>query len=464
MRLGEKLGKAIDMSRSLAHGRDIFDTKIKWAVVGLALLTVVVLGVLMVHRAAFSTELNSDFITYRAAGWAVLTGSDIYKVQNPRGWPYVYPPPFAILMTPFAEMSAFTASVIWYLFSVILVVSSVQMSVTMVRSALGRFGRNPFWLYALPFAMVLLWVGQGAVEGQATILTLWLLMLALYRSQRGRDIAGGTALACAALLKVFPLALLAYFLRERRWRLVMAAITALIVGGIALPALVYGWQRNLTYWQEWIAVVAQPSLEDRAPRLQSDVTDRVFSPDNPRNQALQAVLWRLGAETQARSLTAGVGLMMVLAMLVSSRRMQAQPNLINASAWLVWLLVIAPVSHFHYHMLVLWPMTVLAFLALVNTDSLLRTLARVTLVVYLLASICTLALPRLQYVGLLCWTTTALWVVLLFVAARYKTDPEALTTGKQWNHKAGAMSLRALSRASKALGFRSADSSLSPCQ
>src|SRR5499433_1756622 len=383
MRLGEKLGKAIDMSRSLAHGRDIFDTKIKWVVVGLALLTVVVLGGLMVYRAAFSTELNSDFITYRAAGWAVLTGSDIYKVQNPRGWPYVYPPPFAILMTPFAEMSAFTASVIWYLLSVILVVSSVQMSVTMVRSALGRFGRNPFWLYALPFAMVLLWVGQGAVEGQATILTLWLLMLALYRSQRGRDIAGGTALACAALLKVFPLALLVYFLRERRGRLVMAAITALVVGGIALPALVYGWQRNLTYWQEWIAVVAQPSLEDRAPRLQSDVTDRVFGPDNPRNQALQAVLWRLGAETQARSLTATVGLMMVL-----------------------------------------------AFLALVNTDSLLRTLARVTLVVYLLASICTLALPGLQYVGLLCWTTTALWVVLLFVAARYKTDPEGLTTGK----------------------------------
>src|SRR5262249_8665874 len=124
-----------------------------------------------------------------------------------------------------------------------------------------------------------------------------------------------------------------------------------------------------------------------------------------------------------------VGLMMVLAMLVSSRRMQSQPDLINATAWLVWLLVIAPVSHFHYHMLVLWPMTVLAFLALVNTDSLLRTLARVTLVVYLLASICTLALPRLQYVGLLCWTTTALWVVLLFVAARYKTDPEVLTIG-----------------------------------
>jgi hypothetical protein len=414
--------------RNLAQGRDVLDTKIKWTIVGLAFLTVIVLGVLMVHRAAFSTELNSDFITYRAAGWAVLTGSDIYKVQNPRGWPYVYPPPFAILMTPFAKMSAFTASVIWYLLSVILVVSSVQMAVTMVRGALGRFGRNPFWLYALPFVMVLLWVGQGAVEGQATILTLWLLMLALYRSQRGRDISSGTALACAALLKAFPVAMLAHFIREKRWRLVMATMTALIVGGIALPALVYGWQRNLTYWQEWIAVVAQPSLGDRTLGLQREVTDRVLSPDNPRNQALQAVLWRLGAD-QARFLTAAIGLMMALAMLVVARRTQSQHDLLIGAAWLVWLLVIAPVSHFHYHMLVLLPMTVLAFLALVNIDSLLTTLARVTLVVYLLVSVCTLALPRLQYIGLLCWTTLGLWAVLLFVAARCDTQAEALTQG-----------------------------------
>jgi len=401
----------------------------KWAVVGLALVMVVVLGVLMVHRAAFSTELNSDFMTYRAAGWAVLTGSDIYKAQNSRGWPYVYPPPFAILMTPFAEMSAFTGSIIWYVLSVILVASSVHMCVTMVR-ALGRFGRNPFWLYVLSFVMVLLWVGQGAVEGQATILTLWLSMLALYRSQRGKDISGGTALACVGLLKAFPLALLAYFTWKKRWRFVMATMTALIVGGIALPALVYGWQRNLTYWQEWVAAVARPSLEVEALHLKSKVNDRVLSPDNPRNQALRAVLWRLGAETQARFLTAAIGLMMALAMLVAARRMQPQQDLLIAALWLAWIVVIAPVSHFDYHMLALLPMSVLAYLALVKTDSVLTTLARVTLIVYLLASVCTLALPPLQYIGLLCWTTLGLWAVLLFIAVRRDTHPDTLITAK----------------------------------
>jgi alpha-1,2-mannosyltransferase len=411
------------LCRSLAHGRDIVDSKMKWAVVGLALVMVFVLGALMVHRAAFSKELNSDFVTYRAVGWAVLNGSDIYEVRNSRGWPYVYPPPFAILMTPFAEMSAFAGSIVWYVLSVILVVSSVQMGVTMV-GALGRFGRNPFWLYTLSFVMVLPWVGQAAVEGQTTILTLWLLMVALYRSQRGRDISAGTALACAGLIKVFPLALLAYFAWKRRWRLLVATMTALIVGGIALPGLVYGWQRNLTYWHEWVAAVAQPSLGVEVLRLQSKVNDRVLSPQNAQNQALRAVLWRLGAEKQARFLTVVVGSVMALAMLVFVRPTRSQQDLLIAAAWLAWIVVIAPVSHFHYHMLVLLPMTVLAFLALVKTDSLLTTLARVTLIFYLLASVCALALPSLQYVGLLCWTTLGLWVVLLFVAARYDTRPE----------------------------------------
>src|SRR4029077_7530789 len=243
---------------------------------------------------------------------------------------------------------------------------------------------NPFWLYVLSFVMVLPWVGQAAVEGQTTILTLWLLMVALYRSRRGTDISGGTALACAGLIKVFPLALLAYFAWKRRWRLLGATMTALIVGGIALPGLVYGWQRNLTYWHEWVAAVAQPSLGVEALGLQSKVNDRVLSPENAQNQALRAVLWRLGAEKQARFLTVVVGSVMALAMLVFVRPTRSQQDLLIAAAWLAWIVVIAPVSHFHYHMLVLLPMTVLAFLTLVKTDSLLTTLARVTLIFYLL--------------------------------------------------------------------------------
>jgi Glycosyltransferase family 87 len=423
-----QLAEAVDMAwLDLARLRDILDTKVKWTVAGLALVTVVVLGVLMVHRAAFSTKLNSDFTTYRAAGLAVLNGHNIYKVQNSRRWPYVYPPPFAILMTPFAMMSAFTASIIWYALSVILVVSSVQMCVTMV-CARERFSAPPFWLYVLSFAAVLLWVGQGLVEGQATLLTLWLLIFALYRSQHDGNISGGAALASAALLKAFPLAFLAYFIAKQQWRFVTAALTALIVGGIALPALVFGWQRNLTYWQEWGATVARPALGVEPTHPQSENNDRVFSPDNPRNQALRAVLWRLGAKSQARPLAAAVGLTMAAALFVIARLRRDQQNLVIAAAWLAWIILVVPVSHFHYQALALLPMSILAHLALIKPATLLVILARTALIVYLAASVCTLASTHLQYIGLLCWTTLGLWAILLFIAAQDGGEPKTLAT------------------------------------
>lgn len=73
LQLGERPVGFVKNSRgSLAPEHGIIDTKLKWAVAGLAVILVVVLGVQMVHRAAFSTELNSDFTTYRAAGWIAV--------------------------------------------------------------------------------------------------------------------------------------------------------------------------------------------------------------------------------------------------------------------------------------------------------------------------------------------------------------------------------------------------------
>jgi len=294
----------------------------------------------------------------------------------------------------------------------------------MVR-VLGPFGRNPFWWYVLSFVTVLPWVGQAVVEGQATILVWWSLTLALYRSQRGKEISGGAALACAGLLKIFPLALLVYFAWKRRWRSLMAAMTGLLVGGLVLPAFVYGWEQNITYWRGWVAAVMQPFVGVRISDPQSKIDHRVLSPRRSHNQALYAVLWRLGAREQARFTAAIVGLAMALAMFVAARRLVPEQDLVIAAAWLAWIVVIAPVSHFHYHVLVLLPMTVLAYLALVKTDSRLTATARAALAVYVMANTSTLAFNSMQYIGLLCWTTLGLWALLLFVVVRLAAHPAA---------------------------------------
>src|SRR5262249_6125599 len=49
---------------------------------------------------------RSDFTVYTAAGAAMLRGSDPYTVTNPRGWHYLYPPLFAILVGPLAAIDS----------------------------------------------------------------------------------------------------------------------------------------------------------------------------------------------------------------------------------------------------------------------------------------------------------------------------------------------------------------------
>ena len=43
---------------------------------------------------------KTDFTVYTEAGAAFFDGRDPYKVTNPRGWGYLYPPAFAMLIAP----------------------------------------------------------------------------------------------------------------------------------------------------------------------------------------------------------------------------------------------------------------------------------------------------------------------------------------------------------------------------
>src|SRR5262245_28661807 len=117
---------------------------------GATLITIVVLGVHTAYRAGpydfggkrwGSSIHHSDFTVYQLAGQAVVQGTDIYEVRNERGWAYVYPPAFAILMVPFAFMNVLTGAVVWYLLSLGLTVWAVKMSVELVREEYG-LGQN----------------------------------------------------------------------------------------------------------------------------------------------------------------------------------------------------------------------------------------------------------------------------------------------------------------------------------
>src|SRR5262249_27080204 len=47
---------------------------------------------------------RTDFTVYTGAGAAFFDGRDPYQVTSPRGWYYLYPPLFALLVSPLAVL------------------------------------------------------------------------------------------------------------------------------------------------------------------------------------------------------------------------------------------------------------------------------------------------------------------------------------------------------------------------
>ena len=175
---------------------------------------------------------RSDFPVYWLAGKAVLEGRDIYGIAGPHGWQYIYPPPFALAMVPFALLPLAWAMLAWFLLSALVTVRAVQMCVTMARDRLSSEEDLP-WLSAVPILLLIGFYVSAITRGQASVLTLWLVVAAIFWEGKGRDVAGASCLAGAILIKVFPAFLLAYFAWRRRWRFVLATLALLFMLAMA---------------------------------------------------------------------------------------------------------------------------------------------------------------------------------------------------------------------------------------
>src|SRR5712671_3869988 len=89
-----------------------------WTIV----LAVVVWGLTDVRRRArvdpqHPTVHRTDFTVYTEAGAAMLDGRDPYQVANPRGWKYVYPPLFALVVAPLHTLDPQFQVILWFAIS-----------------------------------------------------------------------------------------------------------------------------------------------------------------------------------------------------------------------------------------------------------------------------------------------------------------------------------------------------------
>ncbi len=303
-----------------------------------------------------SARTHSDFTAYLAGGRAVRDGTDIYKAHNQRDWAYVYLPPLAILMAPLTLLPVPAAVLLWFM----ICVAALGVGIRWCRKLTGA-GSGPLESARalLPVILALPFIVDGLMRGQASVLVAVAVFGLFYFDSLDQPTRAAGCLAIAALLKVFPLALLPYFMWRRQWRFCGFSVFFMFLGAVVLPACVLGWQATFDYLIEWVQVVGQPAF---VPGSKAAYFPQLLQPQGLHNQSLYAVLTRI-SEVAApasvhyvRVLSDSLSIVAFMLICAVDRRAARTNRVFVQSALVVWLLVAAPVTELHYYILLVLPL------------------------------------------------------------------------------------------------------------
>ncbi|HET8731096.1 MAG TPA: glycosyltransferase family 87 protein [Moraxellaceae bacterium] len=389
-----------------------------WIILGLVVFAV---GFSAVYRAAWDDIQRTDYTVYTAAGQAVLDHTDIYRAHNARGWSYVYPPPFALLLAPLARLPGTLGALLWYLLEIGSLVATSWMAVFMLKRDIPDHHKD--LLYALPILSLATLLVSGAMRCQASGFMIALMVAAFHWHFRGKPVFAGLSLAAATVLKVFPITLLLYFIARRQWRTVMVTLGGIVLL-MLLPALFWGWHTNLDMIARWTDVVGRTALISNPGRaLASPLFGQLLDAYKPRNQSLEALL--LSASLSPALVKYGVVLcatLMMAAMLLASKAVvDTTTELALASAFMVWTLLVPPVSETHYFGALIMPITTL--LGLILYGSLDRHRQRwgiITLGAVMIGVMFLIGWETTAVLRPLCLASLLLWGVLTGFVVRYR--------------------------------------------
>ncbi len=398
-------------TRESGFALDALPNRTAWRGTVALLLALALWGWFDVRQRAFVDPARpnlhkTDLTVYTEASAAINAGRDPYEIANPRGWGYVYPPIFAVLLTPLTALSPPNQTVVWFIVSIVFCWGCLRESRKLLHAVDTENGfesnRNftpPLSFAVAAFAVAALPTLNCLQRGQVGILKLYLLLLGIRllidsRKTLGR-LLGGIVLAAPVAVKVTPLlpvcvALLAlaaaWFFAKRRSsdRLGLAGgqgafsaplgfVLGLILFLFVLPGAAIGQRENWSHLQTWAKYMLA-----KADDGGSD--PKIGNSQSLRNQSLQNAVYRFGnfaayelaggsddrladnltrpklfmdfAPTNSALLVARIAILLALAATTVrlARRLDALRFAVLVSLACTAMLVVSPVSRGHYFM------------------------------------------------------------------------------------------------------------------
>jgi len=237
---------------------------------------------------------KTDFTVYTEAGAAFFDGRAPYEVTNPRGWGYLYPPPFAMLVAPLHKVLPETQVLVWFAVSCLAAWGCYTECVRIARAIApeaddrGAFGPVPLRIGAAAVVAAILPALNCLQRGQVGTVQVYLLLLGLRlfveRASVGRAFLAGCVLALPVVLKVTPIVPVGFLVGSQLvaalsdgWRSSAMRRTGACSSGIAVgllgallvaPAFLVGWQANLnhlgTWWHDVVLKVEESTGDEFA--------------------------------------------------------------------------------------------------------------------------------------------------------------------------------------------------------
>jgi alpha-1,2-mannosyltransferase len=181
----------------------------------------------------------------------------------------------AVLMSTLLAAGPVLGSVLFAALKLALAAWSFAAAVDLARRAGWPF---PPWAQAALLTLWLRVVLSDVNHGNTNLLVCACVVGAAWAYARGREASCGAAIGAGALLKVTPLLLLGIALRRGTGRAALGFLTALALGGLLLPGLVYGFEFNLRLIGEFGRQMLAPYLAgaDPGPMQTQQINQSLF--------------------------------------------------------------------------------------------------------------------------------------------------------------------------------------------
>lgn len=350
------------------------------------MLALVLLGValLLFARTVWNTsgELSHGYAAYYTSARLALDGADPVRFYDNRWFlertlefgftdtPDIFninPPTTALMLLPLARLSPETADVVWNIVNVACLAGALWLIVAALEAAGYPLRTRPTLLLALlGLSLIFNPIHMNFRFGQAYVLMLVLLCLALLAFVRGWDARLGGSLALLLTLKSAGALLWLALLLDRRWRALGFGIGGvLLIALLAVPLLGVRVWWEYALWlpslfdQPWTGVTAYQTTSSLIHHLLKP--DARFSPD-----PLLDLPW-LAAPLSTLTVLALLAAAVTAGWLVCRELPPARGRLLRFT--LLWALMIAvqPVGEEHSYAVLLPPMLI-ALVAAVDAE------------------------------------------------------------------------------------------------